>query len=81
MVYFNIGPPPLGSKLLSRMSPVQHLQIFPLDEPGHQEHPDWKEGEEKEREDHLDVGPRIKTKEAQSEQLCNLSIKKGCYYS
>ena len=72
MIYFNIGPPPLGSKLLSRMSPVQHLQIFPLDESWHQEHPDGEEGEEKEREDHLDVGPRIETKEAQSEQLSNL---------
>ena len=81
MVYFNIGPPPLGSKLLSRMSPVQHLQIFPLDESWHQEHPDGEEGEEKEGEDHLDVGPGIETKEAQSEQLSNLSIKKGCYYS
>ena len=70
--YFNIGPPPLGSQLLSGMSPVQHLEIFPLDEPRHQEHPDGKEGEQEEGEDHLDVRPWIEAKEAQTHKLSNL---------
>ena len=54
------------------MCPVQHLKVLLLDEPRHEEHPDGQEGEQEQREDHLDVRPRVETKEAQSEQLSNL---------
>ena len=57
------------------MDAIQNLEIFPLDEPRHQEHPDRKESEQKEGEDHLDVRPWIETKEAQTNKLSNLSMK------
>ena len=49
-----------------------HLKIFPLNKPGHEEHSDGEEGKQEEREDHLDVGPGIETKEAQCQKLSHL---------
>ena len=67
--------PPLGRQLLSRMCSIQNLQILPLDEPGQEKHSDGEESKEKERKYHLDVGPGIETKEAETDQLNHLNIR------
>ena len=54
------------------MDAIQNLEILPFDEPRHQEHSDGQEGEQEEGEDHLDVRPWIKAKEAQTHKLSNL---------
>ena len=54
------------------MDAIQHLEILPLDKPWHEEHADWEEGEQEEREDHLDVWPGVETKEAQTNKLPHL---------
>ena len=54
------------------MDAIQHLEILPLDKPWHEEHADWEEGEQEEREDHLDVWPGVETKEAQTNKLSHL---------
>ena len=71
MTYFKVQPP-LGRQLLSGMCPVQDLEVLPLDQSRQQKHPDGEEGEEEEGEDHLDVGPRPETEEAEQQKLDDL---------